>query len=271
MLMVSLSVKAQNEDSHVAKVVSGLSQLIKHKKSLVGAICAPRIRVYSRRWRDEAVPKKGKTMDLRKIFVVFSVALSLTTAMLTAQTYRGAIAGAVADSSGAAVADASVKIVHKGTGLTRTQNTPAAGDFNFADLPPGLYTVTVSRTGFQTFSEDVDAAVGKITSVPVTLGVAGQTQTVEVQAATVTLETNEAVLNAVVDTRAVAEIPLNARDFTQLLKLTPGYNDQGSMNGNRPNQNNWQIDGADNNDFWHLTSSIWRIRMGTLTTARVSA
>jgi hypothetical protein len=195
-------------------------------------------------------------MNSRKILLAFSAVLSLTTGMVTAQTYRGAIAGSVADSSGAAVADAAVKVVNKGTGATRTQNTPPAGDFNFPDLAPGLYTLTVTRTGFQTFSEEVEAAVGKITSIPVTLGVAGQTQTVEVQAASVSLETNEAVLNAVVDTRAVEEIPLNARDFTQLLKLTSGYNDQGSMNGNRPNQNNWQIDGADNNDFWQNANAV---------------
>src|SRR5579871_451400 len=195
-------------------------------------------------------------MDFKKIIVLFFAVFSLTTGMLTAQTYRGAIAGTVADSSGAAVADAAVKIVQKDTGLTRTQNTPAAGDFNFPDLPLGVYTVTVTRTGFQTFTGEVEATVGKITSLPVTLGVAGQSTMVEVQAAAVSLETNEAVLNSVVDTRAVEEIPLNARDFTQLLKLTPGYNDQGSMNGNRPNQNNWQIDGVDNNDFWHNSNAV---------------
>ncbi len=188
--------------------------------------------------------------------IAFAVLSLLSISLSNGQTYRGAIAGSVEDSSGAAVGDATVKIINKGTGATRTQNTPAAGEFSFPDLAPGVYTITVTRTGFQPFSEDVEAAVGKITSVPVTLGVAGQTQTVEVQAAAATLETNEAVLNAVVDTRAVNEIPLNGRDFTQLLKLTPGYNDQGSMNGNRANQNNWQIDGTDNNDFWHNSDAV---------------
>jgi hypothetical protein len=193
---------------------------------------------------------------MRKSVVVLFTVLFLMTGVLMGQTYRGAIAGSVADSSGAAVADASVKVVNKGTGLARTQNTPTAGDFNFPDLAPGLYTITVSKQGFQPFSQDIEAAVGRIASVTVTLGVAAQTQTVEVQAATATLETNEAVLNAVVDTRAVNDIPLNGRDFTQLLKLTPGYNDQGSMNGNRANQNNWQIDGVDNNDFWHNINAV---------------
>src|SRR5580700_9573022 len=83
--------------------------------------------------------KKGKCkMDLKRNVGVLFTVLCLTTGVLTGQTYRGAIAGSVADSSGAAVADASVKIVNKGTGVTRTQNTPVAGDFNFPDLAPGI-------------------------------------------------------------------------------------------------------------------------------------
>lgn len=175
---------------------------------------------------------------------------------LAAQTFRGGIAGSVADASGAAVPSAEVKIVNKATGLSRSQSTPAGGDFNFPDLPTGLYTVSVTKTGFQTLSQDIEVAVGKIASLPVTLGVASQTQTVEIQAAAATLETNETALNAVVATRAVQEVPLNGRDFTQLLRLTPGYNDAGSMNGARSNQNNWQIDGVDNNDFWHNAMAV---------------
>ena len=172
------------------------------------------------------------------------------------QTFRGGIAGSVADASGALVPEAVVKIVHNGTGLTRSQTTSAAGDFSFVELPTGIFTLTVSKTGFQNYSVEVEVAVGKIASVPVTLGVAQQTEVVQVQAAAATLETNETALNAVVNTRAVQEIPLNGRDFTQLLRLTPGYNDAGSMNGARVNQNNWQIDGVDNNDFWHNAMAV---------------
>ena len=195
-------------------------------------------------------------MYLKRSVILLVTVLCLMTSVLMGQTYRGAIAGSVADSSGAAVSDASVKVVNKGTGLTRTQNTQASGDFTFPDLAPGFYNLTVTRQGFQPFNQEIEVAVGKIASVAVTLGVAAQTQTVDVQAAAAQLETNEAVLNAVVNTRAVQEIPLNGRDFTQLLKLTPGYNDTGSMNGNRSNQNNWQIDGADNNDFWHNADAV---------------
>ena len=173
------------------------------------------------------------------------------------QTFRGGIAGSVADASGAAIPDATVKIEHTGTGLTREMTTSTSGDFNFPDLPTGIYTVTITRQGFQTQKiGNVEVAVGKITSIPVTLSVAQQAQTVEVQATAATLETSESALNAVVNTRAVQEIPLNGRDFRQLLQLTPGFNQAGSMNGNRGNQNNWQIDGVDNNDFWHNAEAV---------------
>src|SRR5260370_24568567 len=112
-----------------------------------------------------------------------TVLVLLAASLANGQTYRGAIAGSVADSSGAAVADAAVRIVNKGTGLTRTQNTPIPGDFSFPDLAPGVYTLTVTKQGFQTFTQDIEAAVGKIASVPVTLAVAAQAQTIEVTAA----------------------------------------------------------------------------------------
>ena len=185
--------------------------------------------------------------------------LSVTVAL--GQTFRGGISGSVADSTGAAVPEATVKIEQKATGLTRTMSTPTSGDFTFPDLPTGLYTVTVSHSGFQTQQiENVEAEVGKTTSLPITLRVAQQTQTVEVTAAAAKLETNESALNAVVSTRAVQDIPLNGRDFRQLLQLTPGFVSRGgayaSQNGNRSNQNNWQLDGVDNNDFWHNSEAI---------------
>src|SRR5438132_8230740 len=108
------------------------------------------------------------------------------------QTFRGGIAGNVADTTGAAIPEATVKIEQTATGLTRTATTPTSGDFNFPDLPTGLYTVTVSRQGFQTQKIDnVDVAVARITSLPLTLTVAAQAQTVEVQALAATLETSQ--------------------------------------------------------------------------------
>ncbi len=173
------------------------------------------------------------------------------------QTFRGSISGSIADSSNSAIPGATVKIENNGTGISRSQDATSSGDFTFPDLQPGMYTVTVSHQGFQTQQiANVEVQVGRVASLTITLGVAQQTQTVEVQAAAAAIDTTTSVLNAVVNTRAVQEIPLNGRDFRQLLHLTPGYNDAGSSNGNRPNQNNWQIDGVDNNDFWHNAEAV---------------
>ena len=187
----------------------------------------------------------------------FTICVCLFISGLTAQTFRGGMAGTVVDPTGAVVPGATVKIANRATGLARQQETTPSGDFSFPDLPPGIYHVTIAKTGFKTAELDgVEVAVGKIASLPVTIGVAEQQQMIEVQAAAVALEANSSALNAVVNSRAVQEIPLNGRDFRQLLYLSPGYNQNGSMNGNRANQNNWQIDGTDNNDFWHNSEAV---------------
>ncbi len=193
----------------------------------------------------------------RKLCLLVLVLSLLPVTAALAQTSRGVISGTVTDSSGAVVPDATVKIEQNETGLTRSLVTTSDGVFEFAALPAGFYTVTVSHVGFQTQKiRNIEVQVARTTSLPVTLSVAQQAQTVEVTAATVTIETNESALNAVVSTRSIQEIPLNGRDFRQLLQLSPGFNAASSMNGNRFNQNNWQIDGVDNNDFWHNSEAV---------------
>jgi hypothetical protein len=179
--------------------------------------------------------------------------LSVTAAQ--GQTQRGSISGNVYDSSGAAVPDATVQLVSGATGATGTLTTPNSGEFVFPDLLPGTYTLTVSHAGFQTQKIDnVEVQVARVTSIPVTLIVAQTVQTVEVLAAAATLETQQTALNSVVGSQAVNDIPLNGRDYRQLLVLTPGFvsgaGTHEATNGNRDNQNNWQIDGVDNNDLW---------------------
>src|SRR6266536_3454993 len=93
----------------------------------------------------------------------------------TAQTFRGSIAGGVADSTGAAIPGASISIVNAGTGLTRSLVTTGSGDFTFPDLPPGKYDVTVAAKGFQTQKiEGLDVPVGKVASLNLTLPLATQ-------------------------------------------------------------------------------------------------
>ena len=167
------------------------------------------------------------------------------------QTYRGGISGTVVDSTGAGVPNAKVTLLSPETGFTRTQESTSSGAYAFQDLPIGSYTVTVESAGFSaTKVEKIAVRPGEVYSLDPKLGVGGETQSVDVNAAAIALDTESTANNSVVNDKAVQNIPLNGRDYTQLVRIVPGYNGAGSLNGTRTNQNNYQIDGADSNDIW---------------------
>src|SRR5260370_18123600 len=88
-----------------------------------------------------------------------------------------------------------------------------------------------------------------------------QTTAIEVSAAAVTVDTTTATQNMTIPSTVVQNVPLNGRDFTQLIATAPGYGGYavggyGSLNGTRPNQINWQIDGGDHNNLWHNNPSV---------------
>ncbi len=185
------------------------------------------------------------------------LAATLAVASLVAQTFRGGVAGTVTDSSGAAVARAAVKLVSPDTGLTRESLSSSAGEFIFQDLPLGKYSVTVAADGFDTVRvSGVTVDAGKIATVALKLEVAKLATTVEVAAEAVAIETASSAQTSLIDTKELLDIPLNGRDFTQLLKFNPGANANGSINGSRGSGIDWKIDGADNNDLWHNVNSV---------------
>jgi len=179
-----------------------------------------------------------------------------------AQTFRGAINGTVSDPSGAVVAGADVKATEIATGIAHSMLTTSSGEFAFQDLPVGAYRVTVTQRGFQqTNVENVNVTAGNVYTVPVTLTVGRETTAVEVSAAALEVDTTTTTQSDTIPTRALQDIPLNGRDFSQLIAVAPGYGGYavggfGSLNGTRANQMNWQIDGTDNNDFWHNIPAV---------------
>ena len=196
-------------------------------------------------------------MNLRRTAGVVFAGLCLTTGVLLGQTFRGGVEGSVADSSGAAVPGAAVKLVSPDTNLTRDGITSSTGEFVFQDLPLGKYDITVTAPGFDTVHvSGVVVDAGRTATVGVTLEVAKQAATVEVTAAEVAIETASSAETSLIDTKQILDIPLNGRDFTQLLKFNPGANANGSLNGSRFNGIDWKIDGADNNDLWHNINSV---------------
>jgi hypothetical protein len=189
--------------------------------------------------------------------------VTLVASTLFGQTFRGAINGTVTDPSGAVVNGATVKATNTATGVTITSVTTSDGQFAFQDLPLGTYKIEVNATGFRVAAVDkVEVTAGGAYTLPVKLspGAAGTT-VVEVSAAALTLDTTTAAQDNILTTEAVQDVPMNGRDFTQFAAVQPGYGGYsvggfGSLNGTRANQMNWQIDGVDNNDFWHNIPAV---------------
>src|SRR5262245_43870701 len=199
----------------------------------------------------------------RLLFLVFLAVVLLVFALAAnAQTFRGAINGTVTDPSGAVVPNAQVKATETATGIEHNTVTTGDGQFAFQDIPVGTYQVTVTASGFAVYTADkLNVITGTIYTLPVKLSVAKGTTTAEVSAAALTVDTTTSTQTQTIESQVVQDIPLNGRDFSQLIAVNPGYGGYsvggfGSLNGTRPNQMNWQIDGVDNNDFWHNIPAV---------------
>ena len=194
------------------------------------------------------------------ILALFVVVVTIAAA--TAQTFRGAINGTVTDPTGAVVPKAQVKATEVATGVDHNTVTTGDGQYAFQDIPLGTYKVTVTAPGFAPYTADkVQVVAGSIYTLTVKLSLVKEVQNVEVSAAAITMDTTTATQTETIASEVVQDIPLNGRDFSQLVATNPGYGGYsvggfGSLNGTRPNQMNWQIDGVDNNDFWHNIPAV---------------
>jgi hypothetical protein len=203
-----------------------------------------------------------KRRSIHPAVIFLFVAGLLMSLSVAAQTFRGAINGAVTDPSGAAVPGARVEATNTATGNSRSSITTTDGQFSFQDLTPGSYKVTVTTDGFPVSTIDnITVTAGNVYTLPVNLAIARQTTSVEVSAAAISLDTSSEVQTNNIAGDVLQSTPLNGRDFTQLVSTTPGFGGYslggfGSLNGARANQLNWQIDGTDNNDWWHNIPAV---------------
>ncbi len=197
-------------------------------------------------------------------------AFLLCASLGTAQTFRGGIQGTVTDATGAAVPGTQVKIVNTGTGLERTVQTDEAGNYTATELPLGDYSVTVSKSGFQSrVLKGVRVEVSANARVDVKLQPGEVKETVEVSADVPIIETSSNTLGGTISEKETTELPVNGRDFTKLLTLVAGSNADPSsvndapgsfgifsINGNRGRSNNYLLDGTDMNDGYRNDPSI---------------
>ena len=173
----------------------------------------------------------------RKIFEGLSRPLALLAILVLAtsaafgQVTSADILGTVTDATGAVVPNATVTLVNLGTNEKRTENTNGSGDYTFSLLPVGHYSVSVKAAGFQaSITKDLAVEAGDRARNDVHLSLGSESQTIEVTASTPLLQADSATVSSTVTARAVQDLPLNGRNFVQLVALVPGAN-EGQGNG----------------------------------------
>jgi hypothetical protein len=205
-------------------------------------------------------------MRLRNFIACLLLALPL---LAFGQAITGTIRGTVTDSSGAVVPNATVSVVNTETKLTRTVQTDGSGEFSAPLLAIGHYDVVIEVSGFSKYQKTglVLNANDRLT-VDTQLKTGSTSETVNVEANPVQVNLQNASVEGLIDGTQIRQLPLNNRNYEQLVTLQPGVtsnaadqiyvgttNPSGqvnivsfSINGNRQSQNNWTIDGADNVD-----------------------
>ena len=203
-----------------------------------------------------------RSMRSAKTQTLFLVAL-LTVSNVAAQQITGSIRGTVSDPSGAVVQAAAVTAKQIETGLTRLAVTDKQGEYVLVELPIGHYQLEVQAKGFETYlQEGISLDVNQNAAVSVHLELGSATQRVEVSANATLVQTTVSSLGQTVMEREILDLPLDGRNFSQLgllqpgvVPLTPGLLEAGgparqnqayAVDGQRPESNNFLIDGADN-------------------------
>jgi hypothetical protein len=196
---------------------------------------------------------------------IFTLSAAFLSPAGNAQSTSGRVRGTVSDASGGAVAGVTVRLANTATNVTREAVTNASGEYLFLEVPVGPYQIEINQPGFKRFlRKDINVDLNAVVSVDIALTVGGSTETVEVTGEPPVIDTTTTQLGAVVNSRDVTELPLNARDTYQLLQLQPGVQSQlgndlfyGSdkpgvvtVNGGRGRSNNYSVNGGDGNDLF---------------------
>jgi hypothetical protein len=196
----------------------------------------------------------------------------LAASLLLAQTNTATISGTVSDPSGAAMGGASVVIDSQATGVRHQVQTNSSGIFSVPQLQPGQYTVTISRDGFGTTKSNVTIVIDQVANLAITMQIGATQQTVEVTGAAPLVESSTAGLGTVIEQKETLDLPLNGRQFVQLLQLAPGTvpisvsqsatpaigagSTTPSINGGSNRSNLFYIDGIYATDVFFSTFSI---------------
>jgi outer membrane receptor protein involved in Fe transport len=207
-------------------------------------------------------------MRFRLVVFLFVGALLVCALPLAAQTVGGSLQGVVVDPSGASVPAAHLVVVHVPTAVARELTTDEEGRYHVPILPPGDYEIRVSARGFRPLiRRGIQLALGDALTVDLALEVGSVETAVTVTAETPRINLANGSVSGLVDDRQIRDLPLNGRSFQQLALLQPGVTaalaagsdvvggrtPKISINGARPEQNSFLLDGTDINNVYNKT------------------
>ena len=185
-----------------------------------------------------------------------------------AQSDSGRVVGTVTDTTGAAIPNAKITLTSASSGAVRVETSNETGELSISAVPAGNYTARIEAPGFESQTLSFAVVVTQVQTLSFKLAPGVTTSTIEVSAAAALVNTSDATLGETIEGKQVTELPLNGRNALNLSLLTPGvtqgvYGEQGndpsnrngesggssiSVNGTRPQANNFILDGVDNND-----------------------
>ena len=210
-------------------------------------------------------------MRIVRITLCLTMLLLMTERLFAQGGATGTILGTVTDSSGAIIPNVRVTVTNTATNISFRTLTSSAGDYYASSLNPGTYTVSAEAKGFQkTVTTGFTLAVDQKVRVDLALKLGAVTETLEVTAQAVTLDTDSADESTLLSQQQVEQLPLNGRNFMQLLLVSAGAvtvgGEQGTMrqgegnavsiNGGRPEGNNYTLDGLINTDQALVTPAV---------------
>lgn len=201
-------------------------------------------------------------MRLTRILLLLLTCLPATLLWGQSEIGGASLNGTVTDPSGAVIAGSKVTVKSPTTGLVRTVETTGAGLYSFSHLPVNTYDVTVEANGFKTsVRKDVAFTVGASVTLDVQLTIGSASETVNVDADVPVVETTRSSSSTAVSQRAVADLPVNGRNFIDFTALTPGVvkdptrSGDLSFAGQRGPANSLLIDGADSNNLFYAQAT----------------
>ena len=204
-----------------------------------------------------------------------TMAVGLLSLPCFGQIVSGTIMGRAIDPSGASIPKAHVTVTNISTGASRTTDVDSLGEFSFPQLPPAVYTLEAASPGFKNSClENITVLVDQIVRADLNFEIGTSSQTVDIAASAAPVESENATLGQVIDTKRIEELPLNGRNFMQLANIssgvTPAYNSRSAtitnqsgrsdlafhVSGGRGDANSFLIDGVETRSTWFNSPSV---------------